>query len=94
MSDKDIKLTSSPEDKAEWPTEPLYTPLWDEEKIRQEFEGLIKFRGHEAIPVAEQSEVMSLILRIVGEYDRALYKAQFELWTARGVEAVSLNASA
>lgn len=91
-NDRDFALISGPENADQWPVPPEYVPLWNYARVQTAFEALIVFRGHEAMPVMNQDDAMRLMLQIVHEYDLALSKARFDLWAARGMGAVSLNA--
>ena len=82
---RDLILTSSPETEPAWPVPPEYVPLWSYAMIRQELEALITYRGHEAMPVMDQAQVMGLMVRIAHDYDMALAKVKRNEWALQGM---------
>lgn len=84
-TDRGFALVDAPGAQPAWPTPPAYAPLWDAARIQAEFEALITFRGHEAMPVVEQEAALGLMLRMAHDYDLALAKALFDAWALEGV---------
>lgn len=91
MSDKEITLTSSPETEPKNPTPPIYESLWPASQIRADIEALVTYRGHAALSVVNLGEIIDLVIRKVGEYDKALYLAQFENYTFGRVTEGSID---
>jgi hypothetical protein len=85
MSDKGIKLVSSPETQPPWPIPPDYVPLWSVSQIEEAIEELVYYRGHEAMPTVNQADMVKLVLRMKKDYDLALAKAQLDAWTHEGM---------
>lgn len=84
-TDKEIVLISSPETKSDHPVPPVYEPLWDASKVIEKVESLVTFRGNEARPVINESDIVGLVLLVIADYDKALSKALFERWQFEGM---------
>lgn len=84
-TDKDLLVISSPEIQPDHPVPPTYEPLWDASKVIQKVESLVTFRGNEARPVINESDIVGLVLLVIADYDKALSKALFERWQFEGM---------
>lgn len=84
-TNKHIRITEAPDIDSAHPIWPGYTALWTVAEITAELEDLITFRGHDARTVIDFGEVVKLVTHIVDDYNKALSKAQFELWATEGM---------
>jgi hypothetical protein len=86
MTEKQILIISAPDDsQPPWPVQPAYDAPWPTGKIKLAVEALVSFRGNGANPVINQSDIVDLILRILGDYNQRAAKLEADIWRLNGL---------
>lgn len=78
MTDKDLRLTSSPETEPPWPVPPEYVPPWSSKRVEETVDVC-------AADEYDKESVRILMTYMKDEYDKALSAALFENWQLKGL---------